>query len=34
MRFGVTMARRGWLTNDDVMNTRAAGAFAAALKRD
>ncbi len=34
MRFGVTMARRGWLTKDDVMNTRATGAFAAALKRD
>jgi DNA polymerase (family 10) len=34
MRFGVTMARRGWLTKDDVMNTRAAGAFATALQRD
>ncbi|MGD0578415.1 MAG: DNA polymerase/3'-5' exonuclease PolX [Bryobacteraceae bacterium] len=31
MRFGVTMARRGWLSKDDVMNTREAGAFAAAL---
>jgi DNA polymerase (family 10) len=33
MRFGVTMARRGWLTKDDVMNTRETGAFAAALQR-
>jgi DNA polymerase (family 10) len=33
MRYGVTMARRGWLTKDDVMNTREAGAFAAALAR-
>jgi DNA polymerase (family 10) len=34
MRFGVTMARRGWLTKDDVMNTRGPGAFAAALHRE
>jgi DNA polymerase (family 10) len=33
MRYGVTMARRGWLTKGDVMNTRDAGAFAAALAR-
>jgi len=31
MRFGVTMARRGWLTKDDVMNTRDAAGFAAAM---
>jgi len=34
MRFGVTMARRGWLTKDDVMNTRGLAAFVAALRRD
>ena len=34
MRFGVTMARRGWLTKDDVMNTRGLRAFTAALARD
>jgi DNA polymerase (family 10) len=34
MRYGVTMARRGWLTRDDVMNTRDAAEFAAALVRD
>ncbi|MGO9242228.1 MAG: DNA polymerase/3'-5' exonuclease PolX [Bryobacteraceae bacterium] len=33
MRFGVTMARRGWLTKDDVMNTRGLAAFTAALRR-
>ena len=33
MRYGVTMARRGWLTKDDVMNTRDVGSFAAALAR-
>lgn len=33
MRFGVSMARRGWLTRDDVMNTLPAGAFAAAIGR-
>jgi len=31
MRFGVTMARRGWLTRDDVVNTRDHAAFGAAL---
>ena len=33
MRYGVTMARRGWLTKDDVMNTRDGAAFAAAIAR-
>jgi len=33
MRYGVTMARRGWLTKDDVMNTRDGATFAAALAR-
>ena len=32
MRYGVTMARRGWLTKDDVLNTRSAEGFAAAIK--
>jgi DNA polymerase (family 10) len=32
MRYGVTMARRGWLTKDDVFNTRSAEGFAAAIK--
>ena len=34
MRFGVTMARRGWLTKDDVMNTRGVGEFSAALAKN
>jgi DNA polymerase (family 10) len=32
MRFGVAMARRGWLQRGDVMNTRAAADFAAAIR--
>ncbi len=32
MRYGVTMARRGWLTKDDVLNTRTADDFAQAIK--
>jgi DNA polymerase (family X) len=32
MRYGVTMARRGWLTKDDVLNTRSADDFAQAIK--
>jgi DNA polymerase (family 10) len=32
MRFGVTTARRGWLTKADVMNTRPAQEFAEALR--
>lgn len=31
MRYGVTMARRGWLTAADVMNTRTRAAFAEAI---
>jgi DNA polymerase (family X) len=31
MRYGVAMARRGWLTADDVMNTRSRAAFAEAI---
>jgi DNA polymerase IV (family X) len=34
MRWGVIMARRGWLTASDVMNTRSAAEFAAAISRD
>jgi DNA polymerase (family 10) len=33
MRYGVTMARRGWLGKADIMNTLAAGDFAAALRK-
>jgi DNA polymerase (family X) len=33
MRYGVLMARRGWLEKDDVMNTRGAKAFTAAIRR-
>jgi DNA polymerase (family X) len=33
MRFGVMMARRGWLTRPDVMNTLPAAQFAAAIGR-
>lgn len=33
MRYGVTMARRGWLEATDVMNTRNAADFAAALPK-
>src|SRR5712672_2803617 len=32
IRFGVTQARRAWLTKDDVLNTRPAQAFAKAMK--
>jgi DNA polymerase (family 10) len=32
MRYGVLTARRGWLGPGDVMNTRSADDFAAALK--
>jgi DNA polymerase (family X) len=32
VRYGVIMARRGWLTADQVLNTRDAGAFADAVK--
>jgi hypothetical protein len=33
MRFGVTMARRGWLAAADVMNTRRRHEFEAAIGR-
>jgi DNA polymerase (family X) len=32
MRYGVTQARRAWLTRDDVLNTLPAEAFAKAMK--
>jgi DNA polymerase (family 10) len=32
MRYGVLMARRGWLAKSDIMNTLAADEFAAALR--
>jgi DNA polymerase (family 10) len=32
IRFGVTQARRAWLTKNDVLNTRPAQAFAKAMK--
>jgi DNA polymerase (family 10) len=33
MGYGVTMARRGWLGKNDIMNTLAVDAFAAALRK-
>jgi DNA polymerase (family 10) len=33
MRFGVDQARRGWLTADDVLNTRSWEALQKLLKR-
>jgi DNA polymerase (family 10) len=33
MRFGVGQARRGWLTADDVINTRSLGELRKLLKR-
>jgi DNA polymerase (family X) len=32
LRYGVTQARRAWLTKDDVLNTRPAPEFAEAMK--
>jgi DNA polymerase (family 10) len=32
IRYGVTQARRAWLTKDDVLNTRTTAAFAKAMK--
>jgi DNA polymerase (family 10) len=32
VRYGVTQARRAWLTKDDVLNTLPAQAFAKAMK--
>ena len=34
LRWGVTVARRAWLTPADVLNTRPFGAFRAALRRN
>ena len=34
MRWGVQMARRAWLTKDDVLNTRTVKEFRAALRRN
>lgn len=33
MKYGVKMARRGWLTKDDVMNTRGVAEFARAVRK-
>jgi hypothetical protein len=33
LRWGVTVARRAWLTADDVLNTRSVEAFRAGLRR-
>ncbi len=33
MKYGVQMARRGWLTKDDVLNTRGLRAFTAELRK-
>jgi DNA polymerase (family 10) len=32
IRFGITQARRAWLTKDDVLNTLPVGSFAKAMK--
>ena len=32
MKYGVKMARRGWLTREDVMNTRPLADFTAAIR--
>jgi len=34
LRWGVTVARRAWLTADDILNTRAVDAFRACLRRN
>jgi DNA polymerase (family 10) len=34
IRFGILQARRAWLTNDDVLNTRSADDFARAMKKE
>jgi DNA polymerase (family 10) len=34
LRWGVTVARRAWLTAGDVLNTRSVGEFRAALRRN
>ncbi|WP_321470847.1 DNA polymerase/3'-5' exonuclease PolX [uncultured Paludibaculum sp.] len=33
MKYGVKMARRGWLTKEDVMNTRGVAHFASAVRK-
>lgn len=33
MKYGVRMARRGWLTRDDVVNTQDAARFASSIRR-
>jgi DNA polymerase (family 10) len=32
LRYGVDMARRGWLCKDEVLNTRSAREFVAAVR--
>jgi DNA polymerase (family 10) len=34
LRWGVTVARRAWLTRDDVLNTRPLDAFQKSLRRN
>jgi DNA polymerase (family 10) len=34
LRWGVTVARRAWLTTKDILNTRPVGAFRARLRRN
>jgi DNA polymerase (family 10) len=34
LQWGILMARRAWLTNDDVLNTRSVDEFRAALRRN
>jgi len=34
LRWGITVARRAWLTADDVLNTRPVDAFRACLRRN
>jgi DNA polymerase (family 10) len=34
LRWGVTVARRAWLTPDDVLNTREVGGFLGGLRRN
>jgi DNA polymerase (family X) len=34
MRWGVQVARRAWLTRDDVLNTQSVEGFRAALRRN
>jgi len=34
LRWGIQMARRGWLTKEDVLNTRSVETFKAGLRRN